>query len=261
MTKQQIVGWVSYAVLLCSLGACSGKGWFFVAEPPPQPPVDIAVILDCSTGSPCAVEPFAATVSQAVVAAAARPGSRVQVYWMGDQASDLELVDAIMVPVPRGTTPKNRLRSRDEFITTTTKRLRDAAVPFLNRPRPRHSPVLETAVRIGLALPASDHPRYYLFISDAREQSDLARTECGPLPSPDALTTALTTSGVLTRSTFARTRIAFCFMTDSRTGKCPWETAKAIGLRALWRKVIETAGGKVEFYAGAPEPTLFNPEQ
>jgi hypothetical protein len=262
MTRGQL--WRARAFLLLSLSVlgCDGRDSHFVAQttralgitPAPERPTNTTkILLDASLQSPGSAETLAQVVDGIVPDIATRPApSCIELWVMGATVGDAERLGETCVG-SGARSKKDRRDAERRFQTTARTYLLGLAKPVFDR-RPRRSPIAETLTRIAME-PTESTEQLLIGITDGREESDIARLECGPLPTVEMFHAALHAARALEPGSLKGIHIRFAFVgfTDAKRAGCDTTLRRELETQELWRSALQRASARsVHFDSAAP---------
>jgi hypothetical protein len=225
-----------------------------VTEPPPLPSRTTNVVVDPTLQSPVTPERIGEVLDRALADIADRPVPSCVVIWrIGATVSDLERIGDACVSPPLANTMSQR-HAEEQFIASARDRLLPLATRALDH-RPRQSPIAASLTRIAWTRPITAET-IYLLLSDGREESpEVARLECGPLPTPAAFLASLHREELLEPQSLHGVDVRFCFFgfSDANRPGCATSVRREFELRELWRTALDRASARsVAFETGAP---------
>lgn len=232
------------AVLLVGCDALHG----IVGRTAPSPPVVVSVLCDASPGSSCTEDSLASTLDVVLPFVADHPGSRVQVFVMGNYAEETRLTGMVRVGAPPKPSRAARTAFRTTFLASARETLLGSALPFIHEDRVR-SPILASIARVQLVVGAKEDHRL-IVLSDLRESSEYCRCECQELP-----TTAVWQSrvrGLLPRGSLGSTRV-YLTGVDLRplaSHSCPQPVERYRTLVSLFTTALTDADARVSVHTG-----------
>jgi len=265
MTRRRL--WRALALLLLSLSVlgCDGRGSRVVAQttralgitPPAERPTNTTqILLDASLQSPGSSETLAQVVDGIVPDMATRPApSCIELWVMGATVGDAERLGETCVG-SGARSKKDRRDAERRFQITARAYLLGLAKPVFDR-RPRRSPIAETLTRIAME-PTESIERLLIAITDGREESAIARFECGPLPSIEAFHAALRAARALAPGSLRGMHIRFAFVgfTDAKRVGCNTTLRRELETQELWRSaLLRASASSIHFDSAAPRIT------
>jgi hypothetical protein len=231
--------------------------WLGIAEAPPLPAVGIEVIVDPTDGSESTPARVREQLHAALVMAAARPGSFVRAWALGEDVTSLQYVGVQSTPtIASARSERAAALARDRFVASADVYFAKAFEVVFNHPAPRRSLIAESVTRVAWA-DAPNVLRIFIVLTDGREYSRFARMDCGPIPDADAFTTALQREHVLAPGSLrgARMILAGVDVTAVQGQPCAETIAKTDEIRTLWRHVLLHAGAAtVTYTTGVADP-------
>lgn len=250
------------AFLILGLAGCEVKSpavladtgrAFGLIDVPPRPTRTVKIVIDPTVQSPASADSLAQVIDSVLPDIAERPTpSCVELWSMGATVNDaLRVGEACVGEAERNT--KAQRKAQDRFVRLSREHLLGLAQPIFNT-RPRRSPIAETLSRVAASSTESSE-QVLIVITDGREESAIARLECGPLPTPEVFAAALQKEWLMEPESFAGIHVRFCFMgyTDAKRAGCATSVRREKELQNLWRTAFERASARsVHFDAAAP---------
>jgi hypothetical protein len=223
----------------------------------PLPPRATDVLCDSGRGSTCDVATLTKVLDVELTRMAARPGSVLRVWPMGERVS--ETVAAVTVLSPTITKRGRLARSQaiEDFVSEAKAKVLHAVVPYMTAMRNRHrSPIAESITRIAWAAPPVPMERRILVISDGREIG-VVDGECGDV-SPQQFLVALDQHHALPWGSLRGIDVEFEFVSlgDVDHGRCPATLERASTTRELWRVAMRRACAHTFTYRTTDEAVL-----
>lgn len=226
-----------------------------VAEATPRPSRTTDIIIDPSLESPASVSSVTETIDAVLPDIATRPApSCVRLWTAGETENDARLVAEACVPEPARGVKASRDASRRYIENARAHLLDGARAVFEVAKPPRRSPIAATISRIAHARPDTEERSIYE-ITDGREQSGIARMECGVLPTASQFLASLKDARALEPSSLAGVDVVFAYIgfTDSKRPNCATSLRRELEIQDLWRQAFERAGAKtIRFESSAP---------
>jgi hypothetical protein len=218
-----------------------------------QRALDIRIVCDASQYSTCTAETLRATLRDLVLpAAAARPGSHVRLYTLGEDVTARHVASATSTPATRPT-PKLIAKHEQEWADETLRLLMTAAAPLFDGAPAQRSRIAEALTRISASDDVPDAATMLIYAGDLRE-TGVAKFECATLPSTEEWLSRLDRSGLLAAESMKGMRVLFLHasITNPLSVQCD-SAARSLAIRQLWRDAITRAGGIPSFYDTQPE--------
>lgn len=226
-----------------------------VAEAERRPSRTTDIIIDPSLQSPATVSTITETIDAVLPDVATRPvPSCVRLWTAGETENDARLVAEACVPEPARGVKANRDAARRYIENARAHLLDGARAVFAMAEPPRRSPIAATISRIAHARPNTEECSIYA-ITDGREESSIARLECGALPTAAQFLASLKDARALEPSSLAGVDLALVFIgfTDAKRPNCATSLRRELEIQDLWRQAFERAGAKtIRFESGAP---------
>lgn len=243
---------VAFCLLFVGCDKEFARGTRLAAHSAPAPE-EVLIICDAGAASTCTESSFAATLDVVLPYAAARPGSRVMLWSVGEQPTDSRLVAEREVSGSKRRGLRAVQAHQRRFVADARSFFVTAAAPLFRDRKRTQTPLFETITAATLQ-PSSLHRRLFL-ISDLREQTPrTATTECSPLPNAVRLIERLHQRGILTPGLLRDTTVHLSFVTYTSVEgeRCPFDIGRFAQLQSLWRAVLQASGATVEISNGAP---------
>lgn len=232
------------AILLLGCDAVHGV----VGRTTPPPPVVVSILVDASPGSPGSEDTLASTLDVVLPFVVDRPGSRVQVFVMGDAAEETRLTGLVRVGSPVRSSRAARTAFRSTFLASARSMLLGSALPFIREDRVR-SPILASLARVQLGVGAKEDHRL-IALTDLRESSEYCRCECQELPTIPVWRSRV--RGLLPRGSLGATRV-YLTGVDLRplaSRVCPQTVERYRALVALFTTALTEADARVSVHTG-----------
>jgi hypothetical protein len=215
-------------------------------------PVVVSILVDSSPGSSGSEDTLASTLDVVLPFVADRPGSRVQVFVMGNYAEETRLTGLVRVGAPVKPSRAARAAFRTSFIASARSTLLSSALPFIREDRVR-SPILASIARVQLAVGAKEDHRL-LVLSDLRESSEYCRCECQALPTSAVWQSRI--RGLLPRGSLGSTRV-YLTGVDLRplaSHLCPQPVERYRTLISLFATALTDADARYSVHTGVITP-------
>ena len=244
------------AVALVSLLAALGCGDYRqaleaigVTDPVPEPAVRVALLCDRSEGSTCTAESTRDTLQILLSAIAARPGSTLAVWSLGESFAETSKLIEIVSPVDQAPADRSRKRPAEHWVLKHAELGVEVLTEALKHPL-RRSPIAQGIGKIALGQDVD----FIIIVSDAREYSDsLGDLECESPLRPAAFLDAMREEEVFRDGALATVEVVFTNMRDGAVAddRCAVSAATSGRLRAAWRTALKGHGSPhVHFYPG-----------
>ena len=240
-----------WASLLLSFVASCDKSSILedvgLADPAPDPPINIEVLCDHSAESTCDADTLRKTADVAFAAIFDRPRSTVRFWLLGKETARTRKVISIEVPGTFDVRPGKEKR-RERWTSEAVDRVADAF--DFTQPRPRFSPLFESIEKI--ARDGSEKTkRIFVIISDLREYSDLADLECRP-PSEKILSRRLDGRDVLLPQSLHSEKFYFVEATSTPLSRCTGSLKRDHWVHDFWTSRLTNAGAPTVVISAGP---------
>lgn len=212
-----------------------------LTDPPAPPPLTVDLVCDTSPGAPCNAATLSATIDVVLPQIAARPGSILRLWSMGDTVADAAVVGSVESTPPKKSGTQAHKTHEERFITSARSKLQQAAEPLFTT-APRRSPIAETMSKVVLAMTSG--ARHVVVITDAREVSDLGNFECGRLPTTEEWLSRLHEARALMPGSLRATHVYLVHVEHTRIDRerCPVTMQRIAQTNDLWRAAFQAAG-------------------
>lgn len=239
----------AFVVLAVALTACDGDTGVMLglASAPVKPAATFDIVCDAGGGGNCTADTLDRTLVAMLPPAAARPGSPVRLWMVGNSLDDTRVVATAEAPLLSAS--RQRAGHTTAQFTATTRESFLAAFRAAAPERRSRSPLAMALSRLAFTR-AGTRERLVVVLSDGREYSDLGDWECGPVPDVPEFRSMLSRNRLLTSKSLADVNVAFVVGFTALDGnRCPITMPRADQIRTLWISTLTAAGARHVTYA------------
>jgi len=169
---------VAVATALALIMSGCDKGPEATQAPTPDPAAAYQILIDISSGYPITANRVQGVVEQVATAAAAEPGTTVQLFVLGQDIGRTRQIYSATSEVPKSKAKRLVVGHRRRWVGEVLDGAALAIATSMNEPRPTASPLCAGISKMARARP-SPGPVVLVVVSDLLEYSDGQDLECG----------------------------------------------------------------------------------